>query len=285
MTALRSRDVVAAIESAPDAVLARTTLERIVEVDPTVAEVLVEQPSVRDGLIAVACASRSLTNALIQDPSLVDVFRHLLEAMPTVDAADPAALRRWKRRELLRIAAADLLGLLDFPAVGRRLADLADVCLGAALDLAGATLPFSIIGMGKLGGRELNYASDVDVVFVHDGDGHDAERVARRVLTIMSEPTPDGLVFRTDAELRPEGRAGALSRTLDGYAAWYERFARPWEFQALIKARPVAGDAPLGEGFMSLTRPFVWPEVLDPDAVRDVRAMKARAEAEVHRRG
>ncbi len=285
MTALRSRGVVAAIESAPDAALARTTLERIVEVDPNLAEILVEQPSVRDGLVAVACASRSLTNALIQDPSLIDVFRHLLEPMPTVDASDPAALRRWKRRELLRIAAADLLGLLDFPAVGRRLADLADVCLGAALDLAGANLPFSIIGMGKLGGRELNYASDVDVLFVHDGDGHNAEQVARRVLTIMSEPTPDGLVFRTDAELRPEGRAGALSRALDGYAAWYERFARPWEFQALIKARPVAGDAPLGEGFMSLTRPFVWPEVLDPDAVREVRAMKARAEADVRRRG
>jgi [glutamine synthetase] adenylyltransferase / [glutamine synthetase]-adenylyl-L-tyrosine phosphorylase len=285
VTALRSRGVVAAIESAPDAALARTTLERIVEVDPNVAEILVEQPSVRDGLVAVACASRSLTNALIRDPSLVDVFRHLLEPMPTVDASDPAALRRWKRRELLRIAAADLLGLLDFPAVGRRLADLADACLGAALDLADATVPFSIIGMGKLGGRELNYASDVDVVFVHDGDGNDAEQVARRVLTIMSEPTPDGLVFRTDAELRPEGRAGALSRALDGYAAWYDRFARPWEFQALIKARPVAGDAPLGLEFMSLTRPFVWPEVLDPDAVREVRAMKARAEAEVRRQG
>jgi [glutamine synthetase] adenylyltransferase / [glutamine synthetase]-adenylyl-L-tyrosine phosphorylase len=277
--------VVAAIESAADAALARTTLERIVEVDPNIAEDVVGQPQVRDGLVAVVCASRSLTNALIQDPSLVDVLRHLHEPMATVDASDPTALRRWKRRELLRIAASDLLGLVDFPAVGRRLADLADVCLGGALDLAGEALPFSIIGMGKLGGRELNYASDVDVLFVHDGDRHDAEHVARRVLTIMSEPTPDGLVFRTDSELRPEGRAGALSRTLDGYAAWYEQWAHPWEFQALIKGRPVAGDAQLGERFMLLTRPFVWPEVLDPDAVREVRAMKARAEAEVRRRG
>jgi glutamate-ammonia-ligase adenylyltransferase len=285
LTALRRPEVVAAIDSAADATLARTTLERIVEFDPDVADGVVEEPRVRDGLIAVACASRSLTNALVQDPSLVDVLRHLDEPMADLDASDPAALRRWKRRELLRIAAADLLGLTDFPTVGRRLADLADVCLGAALELSGEALPFTVIGMGKLGGRELNYASDVDVLFIHDGAGDDAERGARRILTIMSEPTADGVVFRTDADLRPEGRAGALSRTIDGYAAWYERWARPWEFQALLKARPVAGDPTLAERFLSLTRPFVWPDVLDPDAVREVRAMKARAEAEVQRRG
>jgi glutamate-ammonia-ligase adenylyltransferase len=285
LTALRRPEVVAAIDSAADATLARTTLERIVEVDPGVAEAVAEQPRVRDGLIAVACASRSLTNALVRDPSLVDVLRHLDGAMADVDASDPTALRRSKRRELLRIAAADLLGLMDFPTVGHRLADLAGVCLGAALELSGEVLPFTVIGMGKLGGSELNYASDVDVLFIHDGDGADADRIARAVLTVMSEPTADGVVFRTDADLRPEGRAGALSRTIDGYAAWYERWARPWEFQALIKARPVAGDAKLADRFLSLSRPFVWPDVLDPDAVRDVRAMKARAEAEVHRRG
>ena len=285
VTPLRDRAVVRAIESAADAALARTVLERTVEADPDVATMVVEEPTVRDGLISIACASRSLTNALIQDPTLVDVFRHLDDPMPAVEAHDPAELRRWKRRELLRIAAADLTGLIDFPAVGRRLADLADVCLGRAADLAAPTHPIAVIGMGKLGGRELNYASDVDVLFVHDGDAPDTEHVARRVLAIMSEPTADGLVFRTDADLRPEGRAGALSRTLDGYAAWYVRWARPWEFQALIKARPVAGAPELAEQFMSLTRPFVWPEVLDPDAVREVRAMKARAEAEVRRRG
>ncbi len=139
--------------------------------------------------------------------------------------------------------------------------------------------------MGKLGGRELNYASDVDVLFVHEGDGALAERAARAVLTTMSEPTADGIVFRTDADLRPEGRSGPLSRTLDAYAAYYERWAQPWEFQALLKARPVAGDDDIGRRFLELAQPFVWPEVLDPDAVRSVRAMKARAEGEMHRRG
>src|SRR5260370_15950294 len=101
----------------------------------------------------------------------------------------------------------------------------------------------------------------------------------------MSEPTSDGVVFRTDANLRPEGRSGALSRTLDSYAAWSERWARPWEFQALIKARAAAGDVDLGEQFVARTRPVVWADVLDPDAVREARAMKARSEADLRRRG
>ena len=100
--------------------------------------------------------------------------------------------------------------------------------------------------MGKLGGAELNYASDVDVVFVHDGDSAEAERAARALLRVMTEPTADGIVFRTDADLRPEGRSGALSRALDAYEAYWERWAQTWELQALIKARPVAGDAELG---------------------------------------
>src|SRR5262249_7983402 len=154
-----------------------------------------------------------------------------------------------------------------------------------ALDLVNPDAPLAVIGMGKLGGRELNYASDVDVLFVHDGDGAVAERAARALLTTMSAPTADGIVFRTDADLRPEGRSGPLSRTLNAYWAYYERWAQPWEFQALLKARPVAGDTELGRRFLEIVQPFVWPEVLDPDAVRAVRAMKARAESEMNRRG
>ena len=101
----------------------------------------------------------------------------------------------------------------------------------------------AVIGMGKLGGTELNYASDVDVLFVHDGDSAEAERAARALLRVMTEPTADGIVFRTDSDLRPEGRSGALSRPLDGYEAYWARWAQAWELQALIKARPVAGDA------------------------------------------
>ena len=103
--------------------------------------------------------------------------------------------------------------------------------------------------MGKLGGRELNYASDVDVLFVHDGDADAAEHAARAgCSSTMTTPNEDGIVFRTDADLRPEGRQGPLTRTLDSYATLLRRVgAQTWEFQALLKARPVAGDRALGD--------------------------------------
>ena len=178
------------------------------------------------------------------------------------------ALRRWKRREFLRIAARDLLGIAGLPVVARELAALAEVCLARALDVAAPQVPFVVVGMGKLGGRELNYASDVDVLFVHDGRHRRRRgrgRVARAVMTVMTEPTPDGIVFRTDADLRPEGRAGPLTRSLDSYASYYDRWAQTWEFQALIKARPGRRRRrarPAGS-WSSIGR-HVWPDVLDP---------------------
>jgi [glutamine synthetase] adenylyltransferase / [glutamine synthetase]-adenylyl-L-tyrosine phosphorylase len=299
-TLLDSPALTEAIERAADPTAARALLTRLLEEHPALAEELATNPLLRDTVVALSAASRSLSNALARDASLLDPLRdgdefqherRLSEfresAAEFLAASDDGAgaLRRWKRRELLRIAARDLLGAADLPAVGRELAALAEVCLGCALDLVEPDVPLAVIGMGKLGGRELNYASDVDVLFVHDGDGAAAERAARALLTTMSEPTPYGIVFRTDADLRPEGRSGPLSRTLDAYAAYYERWAQPWEFQALLKARPVAGDPDLGRRFLELVQPFVWPEVLDPDSVRAVRAMKARAEGEMNRRG
>src|SRR5207248_3100035 len=269
----------AAVERSADPAAARAFLARFLDDHPELADEVATTPLVRDALVALSAASRSLSSAVMRDPSLLDPVRDgesfgrerkLSEYRDSAAAflADfddgPGALRRWKRRELLRTAARDLLGAADLPAVGRELAALAEVCLGCALDLVAPGVPLGIIAMGKLGGRELNYASDVDVLFVHDDDGALAERAARAVLTTMSEPTADGIVFRTDADLRPEGRSGPLSRTLDAYAAYYGRWAQPWEFQALLKARPVAGDDGIGRRFLELVQPFVWPEVLDP---------------------
>lgn len=285
--------------AAPD--LARAAIVRLAEVDPVAAARLAD-PVRCSGFAALACASRSLTASVLADPTLLDVIDEpgfgtereheacreaLVDVVARIDdeGRAAAALRRAKRREFVRIALRDLLALADLVTVGRELATLADACLAATLAIVRPRIPFAVIGMGKLGGNELNYSSDVDVLFVHDGDPEEAERVARAVLATMSTPTRDGLVFRTDADLRPEGRAGALSRTLDSYVAWYRRWAKPWEFQALIKARPAAGDLDLARAFMDASRPFVWRDVLDPDAVREVRAMKARAEAELERRG
>jgi len=288
------------VERSADPTVARAFLTRLLEDHPDLGDELAANPLVRDALVALSAASRSLSSAMTRDPSLLDPLRDgdgfaRERSLPEYrDAAERflarsedgrGALRRWKQRELLRIAARDLLGAADLPAVGRELAALASVCLERALELVAPGVQLSIIAMGKLGGRELNYASDVDVLFVHDGDGATAERAARAVLTTMSEPTSEGIVFRTDADLRPEGRSGPLSRTLDAYTVYYERWAQPWEFQALLKAQPVAGDALLGRRFTELIQPFVWPDMLDPDAVRSVRAMKARAEGEMHRRG
>jgi glutamate-ammonia-ligase adenylyltransferase len=290
-------DLTAAIERSADARTARTVLARAVEAHPNLADELVDDRLVRDGLVALACASRSLASAVVADGSLLDPLRDAddFSHERTVDGyrtswqkegeADGRGLRRWKRRELLRIAVRDLLGTADMPAVGRELAALAQVCLEAAVAIVVPSAPFAVIGMGKLGGRELNYASDIDVLFVHEGDADAAERTARALLATMTTPSQDGLVFRTDANLRPEGRHGPLTRTLDSYVSYWDGWARTWEFQSLIKARPVAGDAALGHRFVEIATPRVWPERLDPDAIREIRAMKERAEEITQRKG
>lgn len=288
------------IERSADPVTARVSLIRLAERYPELERELAHEHSLLEALVAVAVASRSLFAGLLVDAEMVDVLRdraslgveldpatlgRRAQAMLAQHADGPAALRRWKRRELVRIAARDLLGLADLPTVGRELAALAEAALDTATALARSDTPVAVIGMGKLGGGELNYASDVDVLFVHEGDADAAVAAAREVLALMAEPTADGIVFRTDADLRPEGRSGPLSRSLDSYISYYERWAQHWEFQALIKARVVGGDRELGERFLQQVQPFVWPDVLNPDAVREIRAMKSRSEGEMRRRG
>ncbi|MET0421178.1 MAG: bifunctional [glutamine synthetase] adenylyltransferase/[glutamine synthetase]-adenylyl-L-tyrosine phosphorylase [Acidimicrobiia bacterium] len=291
-----STDVAAAIAQAPDPRLATTVVDRLIEAHPALRDELAANSTLRDGVIALACASRSLSSAFIADPSMLDPLRDAIEFVPergpqeyatswNAVAGDATALRKWKRRELLRIAARDLLGFADLATVGRELAALGGETLDAALRFTSADADVAIVGMGKLGGRELNYSSDVDVLFVHDGNTEEAERAAREVLATMSEPSADGIVFRTDANLRPEGRSGPLTRTVESYVAYYEHWGRTWEFQALLKGRAVAGNHALGARLTDATRRFVWPDALDPDAVREIRAMKERAEAVTMSRG
>ncbi len=292
-----SPDLDAAIERSADAPTARMLVERAIEAHPALAVELADDPLLRDGLVALACASRALASAVVADDSMLDPLRapdalgseRTLETYRTLwhatDAHDAGGLRRWKRRELLRVAVRDLLGIADMPAVGRELAELARVCVESALEIVDSDAVLAVIGMGKLGGRELNYASDIDVLFVHEGDAEHAERTARAVLATMTTPSEDGIVFRTDANLRPEGREGPLTRTLASYTTYYDDWARTWEFQALVKARPVAGDLELGERFMAVATPRVWPEKLDPEAIREIRAMKERAEEITERKG
>jgi len=248
----------------------RAALERLVEDQPALADELTADRRLLDALARVIDASPALTRLLHADGQALDVLRRLDERADT-EVHDADALVAWKRRELLRIAARDLTGLDGLEQVAASLALLGDDVLSGALALAGQD-GLAVIGMGKLGAGELNYASDVDVMFVGEGDPRPVLDVARRC-------------FRVDANLRPEGRSGPLTRSLDSYRAYWDRWAEPWERQALIKARPVAGPGRLCAEFAAAAAEVVWDRPFGVDELRQVRSMKARAEGELARKG
>jgi glutamate-ammonia-ligase adenylyltransferase len=171
-------------------------------------------------------------------------WRTIAEA--AFEDAGMAGLRMEKRRRLLQIAAWDLTGELPVERAGTALADLADACLEIALLAVSAPQELAVIALGKLGGRELNYVSDIDLAFVTRGDLDAGTRAAERLLAELGGYAPEGRAYIIDVSLRPEGRSGALVRSLDGALEYYERWADAWEHQALIKARTVAGDAEVG---------------------------------------
>ncbi|MCY4433493.1 MAG: bifunctional [glutamine synthetase] adenylyltransferase/[glutamine synthetase]-adenylyl-L-tyrosine phosphorylase [bacterium] len=240
----------------------------------------------------LAGASRSMSKAVRRDPSLLGVLdppsdfateKISLVAPDDVDALD--GLRRWKRRQLLRIALRDLMGEADLPTVGRELSLLADACFVRALEIADEGPSLAVIGMGKLGGNELNYASDVDIVFVHEGDSAAAARRARKVLEILTAFSSEGQVYRVDIELRPEGGAGALSRTPEAFGTYFDRWAVPWERQAYIKTRLSAGDPAVANAFFDAIKPGVWGENMEADTVPHLRALKLRVEESAKLKG
>ena len=204
-----------------------------------------------------------------------------------------AALAAAYRRRLLHLAARDLTGAATVDVVGEELADIAAAVLEAALAVARAELPpgaapcrLAVVAMGKCGGRELNYASDVDVIFVAEPVKDEdetaalgtASRLAAGLIGVCARSTPEGSIFPVDPNLRPEGRAGPLVRTLASHLAYYERWAKTWEFQALLKARPVAGDMTLGQAYADTLGPLVWQAARREHFVEDVQAMRRRVE-------
>jgi len=247
-----------------------------------------------------AFAAPRARGELVEEALAVVAPDHSPDPGPEPDP-DPAGawdrLRRFKRRELLRIAVRDLAAGAPVEVVGQELAALAEACLEAALTVAARRVAgaervrVAVLGMGKLGGEELNYVSDIDVLFVHEpaptpegaADADDAGRiaaaVARELIGGLSAVTAEGVGYRVDANLRPEGRNGPLTRTLGSYQAYWDRWAEAWEQQAMLKVRPVAGDPALGERFHEAAAAWTYPEQLDPEAIAAIRHMKARAEA------
>ena len=201
------------------------------------------------------------------------------------------ALRVEYRRNLIRLASRDLAHEVGVDDVAAELSDLAAATLEAALAIARArvgeaasTCRLVVVAMGKCGGHELNYVSDVDVIFVAEPADGSAETPALRTATqlasnmmrICSDHTAEGTIWPVDAALRPEGKAGPLVRTLSSHQGYYERWAKTWEFQALLKARPVAGDSQLGREYVERIAPMVWSAVEREGFVTDVQTMRRR---------
>jgi glutamate-ammonia-ligase adenylyltransferase len=238
------------------------------------------------GTRAPAFAMRAtLLESVGADPAAVQP----IATVPDSQAVD--ALRVTYRRILLRLAARDLAHQLAVDDVAAEIADLAAGTLEAALAVArarvgdtAAAARLAVIAMGKCGGHELNYVSDVDVIFVFEPSAGADEGVALRAATqlashlmqVCSDHTREGTIWPVDANLRPEGASGPLVRTLASHRGYYEKWAKTWEFQALLKARPVAGDLELGRQYVEMIEPMVWSAAERVGFVHDVQTMRRR---------
>lgn len=298
------------ITADPDGAL--RLLERLLERAPDELRPVLADEAATERLIRLLGASVGLGEFLHRRPAeLALLLEPVVEprsqeryTASLIDAIDGATgeearmrLRVRYRRHLAQIALYDVLHTSPteaFPAVAAGLADLAGAALDAAVDVARREVPFpaadvaatplAVIAMGKAGARELNYVSDVDVIFVTEStDAVSTDRavlISTRIAIAATHAITDlaaepGL-WEVDANLRPEGKDGALVRTLDSHVAYYERWAKSWEFQALLKARPIAGSADLGARYADAVAPFVWSSSARPGFVESVQRMRER---------
>src|SRR6202453_3326079 len=275
-------ELVVAVAAAADPALALGALARVLTAELRAA--LHADAEFRERLIAVLGVSAGLADHLNRHPADWRILQDPAAPVLDIRAETVPELAAAYRRQLLHLAARDLTGVVTVDEVSRELADIGGAVLESALAIARAEIPMAagtrlaVIAMGKCGARELNYASDVDVIFVADPAAPAAERLAAGLIGVCARSTPEGSIFPVDPNLRPEGRSGPLVRTLASHQAYYERWAKTWEFQALLKARPVAGDAELGAAYMAALGPLVWQASHRDRFVEDVQAMRRRVE-------
>ncbi|MFG2141364.1 bifunctional [glutamine synthetase] adenylyltransferase/[glutamine synthetase]-adenylyl-L-tyrosine phosphorylase [Streptomyces sp. NPDC048650] len=309
-----------ALGGTADPDLALLGLARLVEALPPeeqqeLLSTLVAAKPLRDRLLGVMGASEALADHLARHPAdwrslatyeYVDLHpttpefeQALAEGIWGERGADRAradALRVAYRRSLMGIVARDVCGTTDVAEAAAELADLATATVRAALQISYEEAPgdaavcrLAVIAMGKCGARELNYVSDVDVIFAAEAkEGVEeakalqaATRLASRMMRLCSDVTVEGTIWPVDANLRPEGRNGPLVRTLSSHLAYYQRWAKTWEFQALLKARPMAGDLDLGQAYVDALAPMVWQVAERDNFVADVRQMRRRVVANI----
>lgn len=304
----------AALASAADPDRSLINFERFSEnYGPDIVSVLAPNPRVIEILVTLFSTSQFLTEILLRNPHSLSLLldrqelthRKTIEQIQTeaealirsksaplpqsVPPSAPDLLRLYQKTELLRIGTSDFLDLYDLRAVISQISRLAIALVRVSLNLASRqtgipTEGFSVLALGKLGGRELNYSSDIDLLFIARDDTTDYTPLAQRLVEILSAATAHGFLYRVDLRLRPWGKDGPLVPTLAGYLKYLEQHARPWEKQALLKLRPIAGDLALGEKLREAAQPFIFG--LPPEQVRaEVHAMKQRAEQFLREKG
>ena len=223
-------------------------------------------------VLAVFAHSAFLSEAVIRNPEWLVALEDAADMYRVLPVADflqrgaGTALAAFRRRELLRILLRDVLAYATLRQVTEELSNLADAILALAwrqLPREWSGLGFSVLSLGKLGGRELNYSSDIDLMFVHDGSAPDAsQRAAHRFTEMLSNYSGDGMCYRVDLRLRPDGRYGEICQPLEGAKRYYRKRARDWEIQMLIKARVSAGDDGPGRELIAYVEPLVYPEMV-----------------------
>ena len=286
--------------------------------------------SLFEALIFLFSGSQILTDVLLRDPSYVDwlsrpetlenskskdiLMRDFYEMVGEEFQSKNifSALRKFKKREYIRIGLRDLLGKVEFKETVEDISNLADVCLQAAYEHADRELrrkygtpfyqdadgnwkesEFAVMGMGKLGGCELNYSSDIDLIYIYtssQGETHPADeadfsvrsisnheyfsKLALEITKSLNDITSEGNVFRVDLELRPEGKSGEIVNSVASCEIYYQSWGRTWERQALIKARVSAGSENLGKEFFEMIEPFIYRGSLDFEAIEEIKSMK-----------
>ena len=317
-------DFAAALESrlsgSPDPDMAITNLLRFTEATMSKASLfgdLVKYPPLMDVLVTTFGFSQYFADILVRDPELFrwltasDVLLRKQAQRLLLDEVERTfkmfvqpdrrldALKRLYRREILRIGVRDILGNADLRVVTEELSDLADSMVKSSCRVAAQQVnekfgpppetPYAVIGLGKLGGRELNYSSDIDVLFVYKDEGERDgvsfhqyfNKFVERMVQNLSQSTTEGHFYRVDTRLRPESGAGPLARSLKSYLLYYESRGELWERQMLIKARPVAGDEEFGGEFLGQLEPFVYPRTFFRNPSESIARIKARIEAAI----
>ncbi len=277
-----------------------SSLAKVFACSQFVAENCIKKPGLLIGLLE--------SGRLFSNVASKDYKELLLKLLSTKDLA--IALREFRCQEMIRITWRDLAGWADLDETLTDLTALAEICIETALSQLyqkacqlkgtpvkadGSEQQLVVLGMGKLGAWELNFSSDIDLIFCYEQDGELTDRksttygeffthLARQLVKVLDEVTADGFVFRTDTRLRPFGASGPLVMTLDGMENYYQTQAREWERYAMIKVRPVAGDVETGKKFMAMIKPFVYRRYLDYGAFEELRSLKFQIIQELRRK-